>query len=324
MSIKPIFIFSLPRSGSTLLQRILVSHPEIETISEPWFLIPSVYALRDSGVFAEYSAASLHKTMTHLISKLPNGKQDYYDGLRVFAETIYSRLNTKKAKYFLDKTPRYYLIIQEIEQIFPDAKFIFLFRNPLSTLSSLVDSFFGGNLGDYKHKIDIYKGPFMLADGYKALKDKSIAVHYENILDNPRETIMGICDYLSIGYSDSLVENFSEISLTGFGDQFGSKKYSRLEKAPVDKWKTVLGTKYRRNYASKYIRYLGEETIEIFGYNMDEPLSDLNQLNTKSTGGLKDRYNLLVCHLMTLFEVPMFKKKLKNISRLKEKYYIHF
>jgi len=117
MSIKPIFIFSLPRSGSTLLQRILVSHPEIETISEPWFLIPSVYALRDSGVFAEYSAASLHKTMTHLISKLPNGKQDYYDGLRVFAETIYSRLNTKKAKYFLDKTPRYYLNIQEIEQI---------------------------------------------------------------------------------------------------------------------------------------------------------------------------------------------------------------
>ena len=40
--VKPVFIFSLPRSGSTLLQRVLTGHSEISSFAEPHFLLPLV------------------------------------------------------------------------------------------------------------------------------------------------------------------------------------------------------------------------------------------------------------------------------------------
>ena len=60
---QPIFLFSLPRSGSTLAQRIIASHAEIATTAEPWLLLPCLYALRHGGVYAEYSQATAVKAI---------------------------------------------------------------------------------------------------------------------------------------------------------------------------------------------------------------------------------------------------------------------
>src|SRR5665213_3086127 len=54
MPVRPIFIFSISRSGSTLLQRVLAAHPEVATVSEPWLLLPFVYSMRTEGVIADY------------------------------------------------------------------------------------------------------------------------------------------------------------------------------------------------------------------------------------------------------------------------------
>ena len=51
-----IFLISQPRAGSTLTQRILGSHQDIHTISEPWIMLHPFYALRDKGCQMEYSA----------------------------------------------------------------------------------------------------------------------------------------------------------------------------------------------------------------------------------------------------------------------------
>lgn len=49
------FLISQPRAGSTLLQRILGSHPDIHTVSEPWLMLQPLYALRPDGYRAEYN-----------------------------------------------------------------------------------------------------------------------------------------------------------------------------------------------------------------------------------------------------------------------------
>ncbi len=51
-----IFIISLPRSGSTLLQRVLGGHDDVVTSSEPWIMLHPVYGRRDKGISTEYSA----------------------------------------------------------------------------------------------------------------------------------------------------------------------------------------------------------------------------------------------------------------------------
>ena len=42
--------------------------------------------------------------------------------------------------YFLDKTPRYYWILNEIHELFPEAKYIYLTRNPINVFSSTMTS----------------------------------------------------------------------------------------------------------------------------------------------------------------------------------------
>ena len=51
-----IFIISQPRSGSTLLQRILAGHPEIQTSAETWLLLHPTYAFRTSGIDTDYDS----------------------------------------------------------------------------------------------------------------------------------------------------------------------------------------------------------------------------------------------------------------------------
>ncbi|MEZ4607679.1 MAG: sulfotransferase [Deinococcales bacterium] len=62
----PLFLFSLPRSGSTLLQRILAAHPDIATLSEPWFILPLIYMTRDEGIYSEYDHSHLTRALTDL------------------------------------------------------------------------------------------------------------------------------------------------------------------------------------------------------------------------------------------------------------------
>ena len=324
LGIKPVFIFSLPRSGSTLLQRMLAGHPDIETTSEMWFLLPLVYSLRDKGIYTQYNTKSLNKALTYILSQLPNGEKDYFNAIKLFANTIYSKLSKKNAIYFLDKTPRYYLIINEIRRIFPEAKCLFLFRHPLSVIASVIESFNRGKMGDINHKIDMYKGPLMLASGYSEYKDNCYAIQYESLITQPEETIKNICSYLQIQYSDTLTTEFSNIPLKGLGDKFSSKAFNKINTERVNRWKTVLGTRYRKRYAKKYINYLGEHTIKTFGYDFNEIISEIEQLETKNYGGIKDFYHETICNVKSFIDWPMLKKRIQENKENKDKFYINY
>ena len=135
-----IFLISQPRSGSTLLQRILGGHPDIHTVSEPWLMLHPFYALRGtSGISTEYSTYPAHRALMNFLSTFDQGEELFFEGVRRMYGHFYEKaLDTSGSRYFLDKTPRYYLIIPELIQTFPKAKFIILLRNPLAVLSSMV------------------------------------------------------------------------------------------------------------------------------------------------------------------------------------------
>ena len=144
---KLIFLISLPRSGSTLLQKVLNSHSDIQTKSEPWIMLHPIYALRQGGYSAEYNEQLAFKALGIFLRDLPNREETYIEGLRLMFSHIYSMaLNELNSKYFLDKTPRYYEIIPELYSIFPEAKFVVLLRNPVAVLNSRVHLLSGQNL----------------------------------------------------------------------------------------------------------------------------------------------------------------------------------
>lgn len=301
-------------------------HKEIHTTNEPWLLLPFVYAQREHGVYSEYVHTSSNKAINEVIKQLPSGRADYFKALKKMALSVYNDLNTEGAIYFIDKTPRYYLIIEEIGRIFPDAKFIFLFRNPLATLASMIQSFWGGQIGDYRHRIDIYEGPRLLASGYKTFPHANIKIHYEDLILQPEPTIQLICEYLELSYDERMLSAFSSVHLPGsMGDSIGTKSYRTIDEKPLNKWQSVLGTSYRVTYAKHFLNAIGDSTILALGYRPDRLLDDLNGIEVKPSWGINERYHLLKCSFFSFFEIPMMKKKIKRMFKTRNySQYIHF
>ena len=64
-----IFLLSLPRSGSTLLQRLISAHEDISSTSECWFLLPLIYMKKRYGTFSEYGSFEAYKSIEDYIKK---------------------------------------------------------------------------------------------------------------------------------------------------------------------------------------------------------------------------------------------------------------
>jgi hypothetical protein len=307
-----LFLFSLPRSGSTVLQRLLAAHTKISTVSEPWLLLPFTYALKSAGLFSEYDHGTCYKAISDFVQQLPNKKYDYNHALYDFVHTLYKKSGDPKASYFLDKTPRYYLIIPEIAKIFPNAKFIFLFRNPLQIMASNIATWSKGKLRTERYYIDLYQGPKLLAEGYENFTGRSIKVHFDDLIKNPDKTLINILDYLDLEYDPTLIENFTNVKLGGqVGDKKGYFEYNQIESKTMEKWKQVFATRYRKKFAKKYISKFSHQNLKTFGYNRDILIKLIDDLKIQKKHHYFDRLDWMISHIYRICEIPLFMRKIK-------------
>ena len=106
MAIRPIFIFSITRSGSTLVQRIVAAHEGVATVSEPWLLLPLLYTLRSQGVVAEYSHNMALSAIEDFCKELPEGTEsDYRRELHDFVLWLYEKAAGQGATHFVATSP---------------------------------------------------------------------------------------------------------------------------------------------------------------------------------------------------------------------------
>lgn len=320
--VTPVFIFSLPRSGSTLLQRILASNIRINTTSEPWVLLPLFYSLRKYGVVSEYSHRACFNAISDFVNQMPNGSEDYYKSIGKGVVEMYQRVSPSGTEYFIDKTPRYYLIIDEIVKALPDAKFIFLFRNPLDVFSSILNTWSGNSLKLEKNFIDISYGPILLAKGYKKYKERSYAVKYEDLIINPDAEIESICKYLEIKYKDSMIQNFSSVTLRGSkGDPTGVNKFKQIESGNAEKWKSNVDSKYRKKFVKKLVKNIGRENLELMGYNLDDLVKEINSLTVPLFKiDIRSRLQSGMCHFLRVVDYKPFRLKLERRLIKKDKF----
>ena len=315
----PIFLFSLPRAGSTLLQRILMSHPKITSTAEPWLLLALVYSYKKEGILTEYSHSTCKVALVDFIENLPNRYDDYCRAIREFACKLYDLQCKNEEKYFLDKTPRYYFIIPEIKKIFPDAKYIFLFRNVMHVYASVISSWGKGRLNKlFANYIDLINGPKLLSEGYELLKEDAFALQYENLVKNPKKYMTELCDYLEIKYTNELHTNFIHQNLRGIsGDQVGVEQYKEINDSTLNKWKLVFNTTIKKKIIMRYVQSLDDNTLNIQGYCKRSILQEIQNLRVKRIGIL-DYFDWLQSMLIIRFNLNFFISK--NMSWTKNKY----
>lgn len=320
MSAKPAFIFSLPRSGSTLLQRIIGAHPSVTTVSEPWILLPLFYMRSGEGMYTEYDHKSYLDASADFANHLPNGERDFEKAAHSYAMSLYQKVASEDASVFLDKTPRYHLISDRITSIFEDAKFVFLWRNPISIVASLLNmkETRSWNIGQYE--VDLYKGFRNLVDTYRNSKS-TYSLKYENLVSSPEKEVRKVFEYLDLEYDKKVLKNFDRVELKGgFGDKKGTNKYNKINKETLEKWTETIKNPVRKKWVKSYIKWIGRKDLNLIGYDLDEMLHQVDQVPISLGQTLSDAWGILRCRIRPWVEPAILREKVQSIGSNKTRY----
>lgn len=176
----PIFVFGLPRSGTTLVDRILDAHPEVSSLGE---VNDFAYAVMRAGGPASGKSELIKAVADADLTALGEG---YWNALQGYGES---------APNLIDKTPANYLYLGMIMQALPSARIVHVRRHPMASGYAMFKALFrmgypfsydleqiGGYYAAYhrlmEHWRNLYPGRILDVD-YEALVDDQEAVSRE-------------------------------------------------------------------------------------------------------------------------------------------------
>ncbi len=275
-----IFLISQPRSGSTMTQRILGSHSLIHTQSEPWVLLHPLHALRDNNIVAGYNSNLYVKALNDFIDKIPGKKAKYEESIaQTYLDFYHLILKNNNKQFFLDKTPRYYYVIDELLNYFPGSKIIILWRNPAAVLSSIVKSWINNDwqrLSEYKD--DLQLAPKLMIEAQTKHKKQVYALKYEDLLAHPNDQISSLCKFLEINFEEGMLQYGNIVNEKWrYGDQETVYNRKQPDIAFAERWQEELKTPQIWRIISDYLNSLGEETLHKMGYAYDHLLDVLQK-----------------------------------------------
>lgn len=246
MESRLLFLIGPPRSGTTLLMRMLSSHSAIYSRPEPHLLAPlahlGYYDTVDAAPFDHLQAA---RAVKDLVADLPGGEDDYLAACRAYVDLIYGRLLAAKGRgktYFLDKTPANALVLPFITRLYPRARYVVLVRHPAAIFSSYANSFFDG---DYQaaRRFNPILNRYVPAMA-RLLREDAVPlarVTYEDLVRRPREELGRLCEFLSLPFEPGMIEyGEHELEGRGLGDPLGVGRHSRPVTDSVDRWAEEL------------------------------------------------------------------------------------
>lgn len=166
---KPLFIIAAPRSGSTLLFETLAQAPGIFSMGgEAHGLVEDLPRLRPwaEGVGSNrLTSAHLNQEVVEHVEAQLLAKLRDRDGRAAPAGQV----------RFLEKTPKNALRIPFFNALFPDACFVFLWRDPRESLSSIMEAWRSGGWKMYS-ELPGWDGPWsmLVPPEYQALRGRPL------------------------------------------------------------------------------------------------------------------------------------------------------
>jgi len=248
----PVFLVGFPRSGTTLLDQILASHPKITTLEERDTLADSAMALvRSEGTFdfwATIADVDLEQLRTLYWQQVQTGL-----------------LGQRMKDVFIDKMPLNAALLPVIYRVFPDAKIVFAVRDPRDTVLSCYQQRFGMNAAMFQLlRLDTasryYDAVMKLVSACRVKLPLAVhEVRYEAVISDFDATVGGVLEFLGVPWDDG-VRNYAETAKTrAIGTPSASQVVQPLYATAQGKWRNY------RSFLEPVLPTL-EPWVRSFGY----------------------------------------------------------
>ncbi len=189
----PIFIVGMPRSGTTLLDRVLSSHSQVTAAGELVDFWRQLHWVADQP-----SAKS--QGMCRIIER--QGEIDYRElGRRYLAQTQW---RAGGHGFYIDKLPANIQMVAFIRRALPQARILNLVRDPMDVCFSNYKSVFGNVGHDLAAVADYQRQHVRLCTHWhERLPGAMLDVSYDALVRDPRSTLRGVLEYCGLGIEDA-------------------------------------------------------------------------------------------------------------------------
>jgi tetratricopeptide (TPR) repeat protein len=220
----PVFVVGLPRTGTTLVERILSSHSKVESAGETHFMHMAVR--RESGVA---KGGELTPEVVEAAAARPAGVI-----AAAYIDAISYRL--RGSPFFIEKLPENVLHLGFIAKGWPDARIVHLRRHPMDACFAMYkQSYFR-----FAYTLDDLAEYYLAYDRLtrhwrELLGDRVVEVQYETLVVNQEAETRRILDGLGLPFEDACVhfERNASAVATASSVQVREKAHTRS----VGRWK---------------------------------------------------------------------------------------
>lgn len=227
-----IFVLGMPRTGTTLVDRMLTSTPGVVSVGEP-------------DTFARLLSEAVSKSR----HGFPDNKSTF---VRASAEINFSRLGRRyqeqmmararkaNAEIILDKNPMNFLYVGLIHKALPNAKIVHLCRNPMDTCYAIYKTLFktaypySYSQEELAHYYLAYRN--LMAHWHSLLPGKVYDLEYESLVESPEEEARQLLEFCELPWNGSVLE-FYRRKDHGTATASAAQVRQPVYRSSVGKWK---------------------------------------------------------------------------------------
>jgi tetratricopeptide (TPR) repeat protein len=195
---RPIFIVGMPRTGTTLLERLLGSHSQVWSVGE-FTAFPSLLVELVNERLAGTTGVKVASDASLSIDFRELGKR-YAAAARQLAG---------ERPCFVDKLPFNYLYCGYILAALPNARLIHLVRDPLDTCYAVYKTLFSKAYFysyDFDELADYYVGyRQQMEHWHRVLPGRILDVHYEALVNDPEVQARRVLEWCGLAWEDSVL-----------------------------------------------------------------------------------------------------------------------
>lgn len=246
-----VFLLGFPRSGTTLLEQVLASHPEVEALEERETLTDAMRAFLATP-------DDLHRLAQAGEAELAPLRAAYWDRVRAEGASV-------AGKVFVDKHPLNTLKLPLIARLFPDAKILFARRDPRDVVLSCYRRRFAMSGSAYQlltlpGAAGYYDAAMRIAERLEpALAERTLVVRHEALIADFDAVVGAVCDFLGLAWTDAM-RGFAERTRDrGIATPSGAQLAGGLSAEGVGQWR-----RYRQQLAPALPKLA--PWVERFGY----------------------------------------------------------